>query len=941
MKNMSTKSTRTALLTSVMALFLCVAMLTGTTFAWFTDSVESGKNTIVAGNLDVELYHTNANEKEEQVTKGVDDLFPIQLWEPGVATYENFTIKNEGTLAFNYLFDLKITGFNTTSAGKSVDDALKVALVDTAFAGTREDLKAVFAGGNGITFFDSIEDVMLLGKLEAGAEKSFAVILYWEPSAADNDFNMNNNQTTSDSQPLFVEVAVSLLASQLNKEQDSFGPDYDENAPQQEATNPSSLQTALNLGGQISLTGTHSDLSINVPKDATLILEEATLTGTFTIHTEAGATLTLKDGKTCPMVVTGDGAVALNNVITNAAGTGASALTVAAATTYSLRAAAAEATVKIVIDGAVKLQGDKGHSGIYVPAGITLDLSGTGVLSAVGNGGAEYAANGTQYSTTTDASYATGGHGIGGEGVIYIHDLAGLSAEGYGKHGCGIGGNASAITIKDTKIDFVRGGFLNQTGEMNDAIYTKSEPEGGAAIGGYNNACVITLDGVTVKEALGGSKAAGIGAGYHTSTTVVITGSTIDKVVGGPSSAGIGGARVKGENANEQVTSITIQDSKINAVGGYYGAGIGSGYDTHCPTPDKGSKLTLNIKGSSVITAIGGKYAAGIGTGYHNGNMVGEIEQSVVVNASQPAEFWYKAAYTAAMDVGFGVIDPAREGLNNTSSIKYLGKSVTIPKVNAETNEIQTVTDGLTYYNGTYFVANANGLKAVNNILNKSTEYGTYTAVTVKKIVLTANIDFTGYEWKPVDIHADTVTANFCELNGNGYIISNLTVNGQAMFTRFANSGTMLIKDLTFDHATVNSNGKINTSILTVQTYQNTMLLNVDVKNSSITGGYKVAPLIATVHNESSSTITLTVKDCDVSDTTVTATAYDFCTTGMVAFVYEDDNDKVVFENCTVTKVTLNCPDSYDAHAFVYTAGSETLYNEVEGVVVTDCTVND
>jgi hypothetical protein len=161
------------------------------------------------------------------------------------------------------------------------------------------------------------------------------------------------------------------------------------------------------------------------------------------------------------------------------------------------------------------------------------------------------------------------------------------------------------------------------------------------------------------------------------------------------------------------------------------------------------------------------------------------------------------------------------------------------------------------------------------------------------------------------------------------------------MFTRFAASGTMVIKDLTFDNATVNSNGNINTAILTGHTYQNTMLLNVDVKNSSITGGYKVAPLIATVYNESASTITLTVKDCDVSNTTVTATTYDFCTTGMVAFVYEDDHDQVVFDNCTVTNVTLICPDSYDAHAFVYTTGSETLYNEVEGVVVTDCTVID
>jgi hypothetical protein len=58
----------------------------------------------------------------------------------------------------------------------------------------------------------------------------------------------------------------------------------------------------------------------------------------------------------------------------------------------------------------------------------------------------------------------------------------------------------------------------------------------------------------------------------------------------------------------------------------------------------------------------------------------------------------------------------------------------------------------------------------------------------------------------------------------------------------------------------------------------------------------------------------------------------------MVAFVYEDNNDKVVFENCTVSDVYITAPNVYTAHAWVYTTGSDTLYNEVEGVTVTGCT---
>ena len=241
------------------------------------------------------------------------------------------------------------------------------------------------------------------------------------------------------------------------------------------------------------------------------------------------------------------------------------------------------------------------------------------------------------------------------------------------------------------------------------------------------------------------------------------------------------------------------------------------------------------------------------------------------------------------------------------------------------------VADGVTKKDGEYCVSNAVGLKYMHELLkNKKAGIGLV-------MNLTADIDYTGYTWTPVESHIDE---NSCisMINGNGHTISNLTINGQAMFTRFAGSGDVTIKDITFDNANVNSNS-INTSILTVQTYQNVTLDNVDVKNSTIIGGYKVAPLIATVYNENpSKTITATLRNCDVTNTTVKATSYDFCTTGMVAFVYDGDNDKIEFENCTVSNVKLYAPNVYTAHAAIYTTGSETLYNEAEGVTVTNVT---
>ena len=276
-------------------------------------------------------------------------------------------------------------------------------------------------------------------------------------------------------------------------------------------------------------------------------------------------------------------------------------------------------------------------------------------------------------------------------------------------------------------------------------------------------------------------------------------------------------------------------------------------------------------------------------------------------------------------------------GLNSNSdlwNIKDAGKAhanVYVDGVQVWFAGFETVAEGLLKKDSAYVVMNAEGLAALNAMMVNQT------AGKAVKVTLGADIDFTGKTWTPVNSHVDT-SFYFSELDGNGKTISNFTINGQAMFTRFAGSGDVTIKNVTFDNAQVNSNGNINTSILTVQTYQNVLLDNVDVKNSTIIGGYKVAPLIATVYNEGPSTITATLKNCDVENTVVKATSYDFCTTGMVAFVYEGDNDRIVFENCSVKDVQLYAPNSYTAHAAIYTAGSETLYNEAEGVVVENVT---
>ena len=58
--NESTK-TKKALRGSLFALFLCILLLIGTTFAWFTDTASTGVNKIQSGRLDVELQYKDGD----------------------------------------------------------------------------------------------------------------------------------------------------------------------------------------------------------------------------------------------------------------------------------------------------------------------------------------------------------------------------------------------------------------------------------------------------------------------------------------------------------------------------------------------------------------------------------------------------------------------------------------------------------------------------------------------------------------------------------------------------------------------------------------------------------------------------------------------------------------------------------------------------------------
>ena len=124
----SSKSTKRALITSALAILMCVAMLVGTTFAWFTDTASTAVNKIQSGTLDVALEMstdgTNWESAEGKTLtfKTADNRAAGKiLWEPG-CTYElpKLRVVNNGNLALKY--KIQITGIQGNAKLNEVID---------------------------------------------------------------------------------------------------------------------------------------------------------------------------------------------------------------------------------------------------------------------------------------------------------------------------------------------------------------------------------------------------------------------------------------------------------------------------------------------------------------------------------------------------------------------------------------------------------------------------------------------------------------------------------------------------------------------------------------------------------------------------------------------------------------------------------------------------
>ena len=233
------KSTKRALLGSVVAMVLCLAMLIGATFAWFTDTASTGVNKIQAGNLDVQLVDENGNSLEGKTLEFKKAANAAEgeavLWEPG-CTYElpAVYVKNNGKLALKY--KVVITGINGSA---KLNDAIDWTINDA-------DLSADHS-------------------LAAGATSEALTIKGHMQEAAGNDY-MNES---------IDGITITVYATQDTVEYDSFNNTYDANATYP-VVNVTELKEALTNGGVVAVTKDIQTNNIEDTAAARIVISQPT-----------------------------------------------------------------------------------------------------------------------------------------------------------------------------------------------------------------------------------------------------------------------------------------------------------------------------------------------------------------------------------------------------------------------------------------------------------------------------------------------------------------------------------------------------------------------------------------------------------------------------------------------------------------------------------------
>ena len=245
------KSTKKSLLASALALVVCLALLMGATFAWFTDSVSNTGNQIQAGTLgitamayDVDMSNTGSTGYRIPGVNGGNTFYfeaagqdlgensaaiiNENLWEPGQSNAKLLSVTNSGNLAAKVKLQFTVNDGGLQNAlwfdFLQVDEAGRI-----TGSFTKRPMSELSTLANALEI-----------SLAAGGKVQY-ILVYGMNEEAGNEY-----------QGATFSADVTILATQDTVETDGFGrADYDEEATFP-VTDSGSLVTALERGGLVS-----------------------------------------------------------------------------------------------------------------------------------------------------------------------------------------------------------------------------------------------------------------------------------------------------------------------------------------------------------------------------------------------------------------------------------------------------------------------------------------------------------------------------------------------------------------------------------------------------------------------------------------------------------------------------------------------------------------
>ncbi|MBQ3551370.1 MAG: hypothetical protein IJA41_10385 [Clostridia bacterium] len=302
---MANRSTKKALLLSVLSMLLCLAMLVGTTFAWFTDSVTSGRNTIKAGNLDVVLEYWDG-AKYVTVDENTKLFNDAALWEPGHTEVAYLKVSNAGTLALKYQLNVnvyeEVTGTNVAGEEFYLSDHLVFKVVDKKIE-TAADLytrdTAVAAAGDVKGIKDRLggnKTVHESGEksLKNTGDADYVALIVYMPTSVGNEANYKTGTVAPS-----VTMGVNLVATQEVKESDFFNNTYDKDATYPvigmgytdvDDTAPYQELNAYNpKGGKVGWARVPTGAIADTDKPLTYTVQEVSFDENVTITSDQGA----------------------------------------------------------------------------------------------------------------------------------------------------------------------------------------------------------------------------------------------------------------------------------------------------------------------------------------------------------------------------------------------------------------------------------------------------------------------------------------------------------------------------------------------------------------------------------------------------------------------------------------------------------------------------